>query len=98
MSRTTFGWATAVAVLVIAFGAFGFRPQTVAQQPGSAATAKYCVIDTEGTNLTVVDNATNTLYYYTVEPGKEPGDELHLRGSIDLSQVGKVVMHAKKAK
>jgi hypothetical protein len=98
MSRTTFGWATAVAVLVIAFGIFGFRPQTVAQQPGATTPAKYSVIDTEGTNLTVVDNATNTLYYYTVDPGKEPGDELHLRGSIDLNQVGKAAMHAKKAK
>jgi hypothetical protein len=98
MSRATFGWIAAFAVLVIAFGVFGFRPETVAQQPGATGIAKYCVIDTEGTNLTVVDNSTNTLYYYTVEPGKEPGDELQLRGSIDLSQVGKSAIHAKKAK
>jgi hypothetical protein len=98
MSRTAFGWATAFAVLVIAFGVFGFRPETVAQQPGSTGAAKYCVVDTEGTNLTVVDNSTNTLYYYTVEPGKEPGAELYLRGSVDLNQVGKATIQAKKGK
>jgi hypothetical protein len=84
---------------VIAIGAFGLRPQTEAQQPAASVTgAKYCVIDTEGTNLTVVDNATNTLYFYTVDQGKECGEDLMLRGSIDLTQVGKPVMHARKGK
>jgi hypothetical protein len=71
---------------VIAFGVFGFRPRTEAQPASAqgAASAKYTVVDTEGTNLLVVDNATSTLYFYTVEPGKEVGDDLHLRGSLDL--------------
>jgi hypothetical protein len=47
------------------------------------------VVDTEGTNLLVVDNSTNAMYYYTVDPGKEVGAELHLRGSVDLNEVGK---------
>ena len=59
---------------------------------------RYAVVDTEGTNLVVVDNGKNTLYFYTVEPGKECGDDLHLRGSIDLSHVGKAVLKAKKHK
>jgi hypothetical protein len=54
-------------------------------------------VDTEGSNLIVVDNATNTLYFYTENPGKEVGDELHMRGSIDLNDVGKPVLKPKKA-
>src|SRR5262249_38115113 len=71
---------------VIAFGGFGFRPRAAAR-PGSAqgaASAKDTVVGTERTNLLVVDNATRTLYFYIVEPGKEVGDDLHLRGSLDL--------------
>jgi hypothetical protein len=104
MTWKTFGWGTALAVLAIACGVFGFRSQTVAQQPTAAAAAqtaagpKYTIVDTDGTNLLVVDNATNTVYFYTVDPGKEVGDDLHLRGSLDLGDVGKPVLKPKKAK
>jgi hypothetical protein len=98
MNRKTFGWGAAVAVLVLAFAVFGFRSRTEAQQPAAAHGAKCTVVDTEGTNLIIVDNATNTLYYYTVDPGKDSGDDLHLRGSIDLNQVGKAVLHPKKSR
>jgi hypothetical protein len=99
MNWKTLGWGTALAVLVIAFGVFSFRPRTEAQPAAAqaAAGAKYTVVDTEGTNLLVVDNSSNTLYFYTVEPGKEVGDDLHLRGSLDLSEVGKPVLKPKKA-
>jgi hypothetical protein len=49
---------------------------------------KYTVIDTEGTNLLVVDNSKNVLYFYTCDHGKSAGEPLKLRGSIDLNQVG----------
>ncbi len=103
MNWKTFGWSTAIAVLVIAFGLCSFRPRTEAQQPvagtaaGTAAGAKYTVVDTEGTNLLVVDNSTNTLYFYTVDPGKEVGEDLYLRGSLNLNEVGKPVIKPKKA-
>jgi hypothetical protein len=99
MTWKTLGSGTALAVLVIAFGVFSFRPRTEAQQGAAqaAAGARYTVVDTEGSNLTVVDNATNTLYFYTEDPGKDVGDELHVRGSIDLNQVGKPVIKPKKA-
>jgi hypothetical protein len=99
MSWKTLGSGTALAVLVVAFGVFSFRPRTEAQPPApqAGAGAKYTVVDSEGSNLTVVDNATNTLYFYAEDPGKEVGDELHMRGSIDLSQVGKPVIKPKKA-
>jgi hypothetical protein len=99
MSRKTLVSGVALAVLVVAFGAFSFRPRTQAEPPAAQAGtgARYTVVDSEGTNLTVVDNTTNTLYFYTEDPGKDIGDELHLRGSIDLSQVGKPVIKPKTA-
>ena len=86
-------------VVVIALGVFGLRPQTQAQQTGAqaAAGARYTVVDSDATNLIVVDNRSNTLYFYTEDPGKEVGGELHLRGSLDLNQVGKPVLKPKKA-
>jgi hypothetical protein len=90
----------ALAVFVIAFAVLGLRSQTEARPAAQAAAAggpKYTVVDTEGTNLLVVDNATNTLYFYTVEPGKEVGDDLQLRGSLDLNEVGKPTLKPKKA-
>ena len=62
-----------------------------AGRPDAGAPAgmpKYTVIDTEGTNLLVVDNAKNVLYFYTCDQGKSAGEALKLRGSIDLNQVG----------
>jgi hypothetical protein len=97
MSWKTLAPVTALAVLVIAVGVFDLRPRIEAQQgAGSAAAGKCSVIDTDGTNLIVVDNAKNTVYFYTVEPGKEPGEDLLLRGSIDLSRVGEPVLKGKK--
>src|SRR5258708_23577701 len=51
--------------------------------------AHYTVLETEGTNLIVTDNDSNTLYFYTVDKGKPHGSDLHLRAKVDLSQVGK---------
>jgi hypothetical protein len=50
---------------------------------------RYTVIQTEGTNLIVTDNKTNTLYFYTIDPDQDPGADLKLRGTADLNQVGK---------
>jgi hypothetical protein len=99
MNWKTLGWCTALAALVIAFGMFGLRSRTEAQQADAKAAAgpKYTIVDTEGTNLLVVDNSNNTVYFYTVDPGKEVGDDLHLRGSLDLNDVGKPVLKPKKA-
>jgi hypothetical protein len=102
MNRKTLGWGMAVVVLAIAFGMLGLRPRTEAQQaaPAAATTAgpRYTVVDSDASNLTVVDNGTNMLYFYTEDPGKEVGEELHLRGSVDLNQVGKPVISPRAAK
>jgi hypothetical protein len=90
----------AVVAFLIALAVFGFRPETQAQQPNQQAPAgaKYTVVDSDASNLIVVDNASNTLYFYTEDPGKEVGQELNLRGSIDLNEVGKPVIRPKAAK
>jgi hypothetical protein len=51
--------------------------------------AHYTVIETEGHNLIVTDNATSTLYFYAVDKGEAVGSELKLRASLDLTQIGK---------
>ncbi len=65
--------------LAFGFASLGFiaalalsRPSAEAQQPAPvpAAAARHVVVDSDGTNLEVVDTATDTLYFYTVEPGK----------------------------
>ena len=65
-------------------------------QPARAARAdepvtgpRYTVVMTEGHNLIVTDNKSNMLHFYTIDKDKEIGSDLHLRGSVDLSQVGK---------
>lgn len=95
MRSTSRLWAVALIVFGVGLGVYAFRPNasTATQAPAAAAgSPKYTVIDTEGTNLLVVDNGTNTLYFYTVDPDKTVGDDLKLRGSLDLNTVGKPVL------
>jgi hypothetical protein len=54
---------------------------------------RYSVVDTEGHNLIVTDNKTNTLYFYTIDKDAEIGSDLKLRGSVNLNDVGKAVIH-----
>jgi uncharacterized protein (TIGR03000 family) len=56
------------------------------------------VVQTEGHNLIATDNRSNTLYFYTIDKDKEIGSDLKLRGSIDLSQVGKPSLRLNTAK
>ncbi len=55
----------------------------------------YTVVETEGHNLVVTDNASNTLYFYTVDKGQPPGSDLKLRASVDLNDVGKPTLKPK---
>ena len=47
------------------------------------------VIQTDGSHLIVTDSNTNTLYFYAIDQDAKVGDELKLRGTLDLNQVGK---------
>jgi hypothetical protein len=60
--------------------------------------ARYDVGETDGANLIVTDNKSNTLYFYTIDRDKEVGSPLKLRGTIDLNQVGKETIEPTKAK
>jgi hypothetical protein len=53
-----------------------------------APPAHYTVVITEAHNLLVTDNATNKLYFYTIDKDQPIGSPLKLRASVDLAQVG----------
>jgi hypothetical protein len=100
--KTSWKISVAAVVLSLAVGvgigmnlsqpAFG-----TAQQPPSppGSLTRYAVIHTEGTNIAVTDNKTNIVYYYTTDHGAEPGSDLKLRGTLDLSKVGDQVLRPK---
>ncbi len=56
---------------------------------------RYTVVSSEGTNLIVTDNKLHTLLFYTVDHGAEPGADLKLRGTVDLTKVGDEVLKPK---
>jgi hypothetical protein len=49
----------------------------------------YSVVATDGSHVIVTDNTTNKLYFYAIEKDGKIGDELKLRGTVDLREVGK---------
>jgi hypothetical protein len=91
-------WKGGIVLAVVAALACGLVLGVSVSQPAQAAgdgkgamTAggpRYTVVHTEGTNLIVTDNKKNTLYFYTIDPEHEPGADLKLRGTVDLTQVG----------
>lgn len=70
----------------------------VVQKKQEPCCPKYSVVFTEGTNLCVTDNQSQTVYYYTIDQDREPGDPLHLRGTLDLRDVGKATLNPKLVK
>jgi len=83
-------------VLLGAVLAFTSRAPVQAAEQGATAGPRYTVVETQGHNLLVTDNGTNTVYFYTIDKDKEIGSDLKLRASVDLSQVGKPEIHIKK--
>src|SRR5437764_69826 len=80
------------AVMVIAIGCVvlaNHRAGAGGADKAAAAPPRYTGVSTEGHNLIVTDNTTNKLHFYTIGPDDKIGDPLHLRGSVDLTQVGK---------
>ena len=97
--RTGLMAALVLGMLIGAFLAGSYAPLAFSQAVvkgvaprEAAAHPRYNVVATEGHNLIVTDNSTNTLYYYTIDREKPIGSELHLRGTVDLTQVGKPVI------
>lgn len=96
-------WQRNIAIVLgVAFLAgtvmFTNRGQSAAdtvQADKSTGGPHYTIVETEGHNLVVTDNATNTLYFYTVDKGQAPGADLKLRASVNLNDVGKPVIKPK---
>jgi len=55
-------------------------------EPGGS---RHTVVASDGAHVIVTDNAADKLYFYTIDKEGKVGDELKLRGSIDLRDVGK---------
>jgi hypothetical protein len=51
--------------------------------------ALYTVVATDGSHVIVTDNTVNKLYFYAIDKDGKIGDELKLRGAVDLREVGK---------
>ena len=88
--------AVGVAVLAVGLIALAVTENNVFGQQGrrfgppgaGAPPAHYTVVMTEAHNLLVTDNASNKLYFYTIDKDKPIGSPLKLRASMDLAQVG----------
>jgi hypothetical protein len=95
MNRFTQSRCVAVAGLTLAIVAIALAlPARQAsgrteEGSGSGSGTHYTVVMTEGHNLLVTDNATNKLYFYTIDKDKPIGSPLKLRASIELTNVGK---------
>ena len=51
--------------------------------------ARYTIVSTDGAHVIVTDNGTSKLYFYAIDKDAKIGDELKLRGTLDLHDVGK---------
>ena len=81
-----------VGAIVIA-GALLFANRETAEGQGGkggmgGSGAAYTVVQTDGAHLIVTDNKANTLYFYTIDKDGKIGDDLKLRGRLDLTAVG----------
>jgi hypothetical protein len=76
-------------LLVVALILVARSQPTQAQRADAGSTPRYTVIETQGFNLLVTDNAANKLYYYATDKDVPVGSPMKLRASLDLSQVGR---------
>lgn len=70
----------------------------VGAEKDGGGVAKYTVVATDGTHLVVTDNQAAKVYFYAIDKDGKPGDELKLRGTMDLTQVGKEAIQPTKPK
>jgi hypothetical protein len=82
--------AAATVLFVAAMIVMGRNQPAQAERPAEPISGPhYSVVETEGHNLLVTDNAASKLYFYTVDKDKPIGLSLKLRASLDLTKVGK---------
>ena len=79
-----------VALMVVALIVLARSQPAQAQRADAAGPGPhYTVIETQGFNLLVTDNAANKLYYYATDKDAPVGSPMKLRASLDLTQIGK---------
>jgi hypothetical protein len=67
-----------------------------ADKPGTSP--RYTILRMDPAFMLVTDNQTNKFYYYAMDEGQEPGSELRLHSTVDLTQVGKPTIKAEPYK
>lgn len=98
MNRTWKQSFVVVLGVTAVFGALALsrsQPAIGAEQGAQSGSPHYTVLETDGHNLVVTDNATDTVYFYTVDKGQHPGADLKLRATVNLKDVGKAVIKPK---
>src|SRR5262245_29584093 len=86
-------WPLALVIGLVLVAVIEVSARQPAQaQRAAAPRVRYSVIGTEGHNLIVTDNQSDTLYFYTIDKDKDVGTELKLRATMDLTKVGKPVI------
>ncbi len=81
--------AAAVAVMAALMVVARYQPVRAERLAEPASGPRYTVIETQGFNLLVTDNAENKLFYYATDKDVPVGSPLKLRASLDLTKVGK---------
>jgi hypothetical protein len=99
----TSNWKVGVVLLALVL-VIGLALTRYSGQPAVNAAEKdgghgrYTVVGTDGTHLIVTDNQANKVFFYSIEQGGKPGDELKFRGTINLEDVGKPTIQPSKPK
>jgi hypothetical protein len=65
------------------------QPAQAQRAEAGGSGPRYTVIETQGFNLLVTDNAANKLYFYATDKDVPVGSPMKLRASLDLTQVGR---------
>jgi hypothetical protein len=86
--RVLAGLGVVLAVVILALSSVTHPVFGHAADAQAAGAPHYTVVMTEAHNLLVTDNATNKLFFYTIDKDKPIGSPLKLRASVDLTKVG----------
>jgi hypothetical protein len=90
--------AASIVAVIALIASIHLQPALAERADTASSAPRYDVGETDGSNLIVTDNKSNTLHFYTIDRDKEIGAPLKLRGTIDLNQVGKESIQPKEAK
>ena len=74
-----------VALMILAHS----EPAQAQRGAADGSMPRYTVIETQGFNLLVTDNAANKLYFYATDKDVPVGSPMKLRASLDLTQVSR---------